>query len=46
MNWVNAFGLNARDIIAKEFIMRNKLLAMAAIAGAMTAPIAAQAQSE
>ena len=40
------FGLDARDIIAKEFIMRNKLLAIAAIAGAMTAPIAAQAQSE
>jgi hypothetical protein len=34
------------DIIAKEFIMPNKLLAMAAIAGALAAPIAAQAQSE
>jgi hypothetical protein len=40
------FGLKAHDIIAKEFIMRNKLFALAAIAGAMIAPIAAQAQSE
>jgi hypothetical protein len=48
MNWVECpLGWKqARDIIAKEFIMRNKLLAIAAIAGAMTAPIAAQAQSE
>jgi hypothetical protein len=33
-------------IIAKELIMRNKILAIAAIAGAISAPIAAQAQSE
>jgi hypothetical protein len=33
-------------IIAKELIMRNKVLAIAAIAGAISAPIAAQAQSE
>jgi len=33
-------------IIAKESIMRNKVLAIAAIAGAIIAPIAAQAQSE
>src|SRR5260370_28057309 len=31
-------------IIAKEFNMRNKILAIAAIAGAIGAPIAAQAQ--
>src|SRR4030088_1656679 len=33
-------------IIAKELIMRYKVLAIAAIAGAISAPIAAQAQSE
>jgi Protein of unknown function (DUF1236) len=33
-------------VIAKEQIMRNKILAIAAIAGAMSVPIAAQAQSE
>jgi hypothetical protein len=33
-------------IIAKELIMRNKVLAIAAIAGAISVPIAAQAQSE
>jgi hypothetical protein len=33
-------------IIAKELNMRNKILAIAAIAGALGAPIAAQAQSE
>jgi hypothetical protein len=33
-------------IIAKELIMRNRILAIAAIAGALSAPIAAQAQSE
>jgi hypothetical protein len=32
-------------IIAKEFSMRNRIIAIAAIAGAMSAPIAAQAQS-
>jgi hypothetical protein len=32
--------------IAKESIMRNTVLAIAAIAGVMSAPIAAQAQSE
>jgi non-ribosomal peptide synthetase component E (peptide arylation enzyme) len=36
----------ARTIIAKEFIMRNKLLAIVAIAGAVSAPIAAKAQTE
>jgi hypothetical protein len=33
-------------IIAKELTMRNRILAIAAIAGAISAPIAAQAQSE
>jgi hypothetical protein len=33
-------------IIAKEFTMRNRIFAIAAIAGAMSAPIAAQAQTE
>jgi hypothetical protein len=33
-------------IIARELIMRNKILAIAAIAGAISAPIAAQAQTE
>jgi len=33
-------------IIARELIMRNKILAIAAIAGAIGAPIAAQAQTE
>jgi Protein of unknown function (DUF1236) len=31
--------------LAKEFIMRNRLLAIAAIAGALAAPVAAQAQT-
>jgi hypothetical protein len=29
----------------KEFVMRNRILAIAAVAGALTAPVAAQAQS-
>jgi Protein of unknown function (DUF1236) len=33
-------------IIARELIMRNRILAIAAIAGAISAPIAAQAQTE
>ena len=33
-------------IIATEFNMRNRILAIAAIAGAVSAPVAAQAQSE
>jgi Protein of unknown function (DUF1236) len=32
--------------IAKELTMRNRILAIAAIAGAMSAPIAAQAQND
>src|ERR1019366_6877740 len=31
---------------AKEFTMRNRILAIAAIAGAIAAPVAAQAQSD
>ena len=47
MNWVGiARGRKPDAIIAKEFIMRNKLLAIVAIAGAVSAPIAAKAQSE
>jgi Protein of unknown function (DUF1236) len=46
MNWV---GLCASHeparIIAKERTMRNRILAIAAIAGAISAPIAAQAQN-
>jgi Protein of unknown function (DUF1236) len=33
-------------IISKELTMRNRILAIAAIAGALSAPIAAQAQNE
>jgi uncharacterized protein DUF1236 len=47
MNWG---GIACRQrpacIIAKEFSMRNRILAIAAIAGAISAPIAAQAQSD
>jgi hypothetical protein len=47
MNWV---GLRAGQapacIIAKELKMRHRILAIAAIAGALGAPIAAQAQSD
>jgi hypothetical protein len=35
----------ARALLAKELTMRNKVLAIAAIAGAIAAPIAAQAQT-
>jgi Protein of unknown function (DUF1236) len=33
-------------LIVKEFIMRNRLMAIAAIAGALGAPVAAQAQND
>jgi hypothetical protein len=33
------------SLLAKEFIMRNRLLALAAIAGALAAPVAVQAQT-
>jgi len=47
MNWMALrAGCEPACIIAKELIMRNKILAIAAIAGAISAPIAAQAQSE
>src|SRR3981189_3325749 len=47
MNWVGLrAGTTRRASIAKELTMRNRILALAAIAGAMTAPIAAQAQSD
>jgi hypothetical protein len=47
MNWGDiACRRRPACIIAKEFKMRNRILAIAAIAGAISAPIAAQAQSE
>jgi hypothetical protein len=47
MNWGGiACRLKLACFIAKEFNMRNKILAIAAIAGAMSVPIAAQAQSD
>ena len=45
MNWEGiACRCEPAGIIAKEFSMRNRILAIAAIAGAISAPIAAQAQ--
>jgi len=38
-------GSCGRAISQKEFVMRNRILAIAAIAGALAAPVAAQAQS-
>jgi Protein of unknown function (DUF1236) len=38
-------GAKPALLLAKELIMRNRLLAIAAIAGAVAAPIAAQAQT-
>jgi hypothetical protein len=47
MSWVEiACWPKPACIIAKELSMRNRILAIAAIAGAMSAPIAAQAQSD
>jgi hypothetical protein len=47
MNWVGLrAGASRQGVIAKELSMRNKILAIAAIAGAISAPVAAQAQSE
>ena len=47
MNWEEiACRRRPACIIAKEFTMRNRILAIAAIAGAISAPIAAQAQTE
>lgn len=47
MHWLSTCVLaNAGAFhLAKEFIMRNRHLAIAAVAGALTAPIAAQAQT-
>ena len=47
MNWEGLrAGTKPVCAIAKEFTMRNRILAIAAIAGAISAPIAAQAQTE
>ena len=47
MNWGDiACRRRPACIIAKEFKMRNRILAIAAIAGAISVPIAAQAQSD
>jgi hypothetical protein len=47
MNWVALqAGANRPASLRKEFIMRNKILAIAAIAAAVSAPIAARAQSD
>jgi hypothetical protein len=47
MNWVGLrAGHEPAASIAKELTMRNRILAIAAIAGAVTAPIAAQAQND
>jgi Protein of unknown function (DUF1236) len=45
MNWVGLrAGASRRASSQKELIMRNRILAIAEIAGAISAPIAAQAQ--
>jgi hypothetical protein len=47
MNWVELpDGASRTASPPKEFIMRNKLLAIAAITAAVSAPIAAKAQSD
>jgi Protein of unknown function (DUF1236) len=47
MNWVALqAGANRPASLRKEFIMRNKILAIAAITAAVSAPIAARAQSD
>ncbi len=47
MNWGGiACRCKPACIISKEFIMRNRILAIAAIAGAISVPVAAQAQNE
>jgi hypothetical protein len=47
MNWVALrAGANRPASLPKEFIMRNKILAIAAITAAVSAPIAARAQSD
>jgi hypothetical protein len=47
MHWVGLrAGASRSASLAKEFTMRNRILAIAAIAGAIAAPVAAQAQSD
>jgi hypothetical protein len=47
MNWEGLrAGHEPAPSIAKEHTMRNRILALAAIAGAICAPVAAQAQSD
>jgi hypothetical protein len=46
IGWDCVSGREASAHISEELIMRNKILAIAAIAGALGAPVAAQAQSE
>src|SRR5258708_10319194 len=47
MNWTGLrAGANRRASSQRELIMRNRILAIAAIAGAISTPIAAQAQTE
>ena len=46
MNWIAICAGLPALFIARELDMRNRILAIAAIAGAMSAPIAAQAQSD
>src|SRR5712692_3204356 len=47
MHWVGLrAGAGRPASPAKEFTMRNRILAIAAIAGAIAAPVAAQAQSD
>ena len=46
MNWLPLCAGWPALFFAREFTMRNRILAIAAIAGAMAAPIAAQAQSD
>jgi len=47
VNWVELpDGASRQASLLEEFIMRNKLLAIAAIAAAVSAPIAARAQSD
>jgi hypothetical protein len=45
MNWIAICAGLPALFFAREYIMRNRILAVAAVAGAIAAPIAAQAQS-
>jgi hypothetical protein len=46
MNWPSIVRWLAGVLLREEYTMRNRILAIAAIAGAMAAPIAAQAQND